>query len=381
MATCAGCFNNLSDARFLNCHNCQKSYCLLCTNCSDDFYNSMGPAQKYSWKCVECKSSEPRLDNTNTPVRGDSHNVTMHRGAAHPRGAGTRELDSSVMEVSYTDSQGLNDTTRYGALLDTTSTSGNDIQQLVMEFRLFREEMRAISYEIKALRMTMTDLTSKIKECDGRIDNLCTRVEKLENNTSNSNESHNSEKSLLDTIVQLRMDINNRDQDLLLNDLEISSVPEQNGENTVHIVTTLGQKLGVTLSEHDIVDATRVGRATQLNEGDQGPPSRPRPLVVRLARRALRDQLLHAARVRRGATTEGTGLPGHNCRFYVNERLTPFNRKLFQKARQLKEHYGWRYVWTRDGRIYVRQRPGSESPRHRIQTELDLSRVFGTLDI
>ncbi|XP_063371834.1 uncharacterized protein LOC134660064 [Cydia amplana] len=339
----------------------------------------MGPAQKYSWKCVECKSSEPRLDNTNTPVRGDNANVTVHRGATCPREAGACMLDSSVMDMSYTDSQGLNDTTRYGALLDTTG--GSDIQQLVTEFRLFRQEMRAMSYEIQALRTTMTNLTTKIDKCDGRIDNLCARVEKLENDTSNSNESHNTDKSLLDTIVQLRTDINNRDQDLLLNDLEISSVPEQNGENTVHIVTTLGQKLGVTLSEHDIVDATRVGRAAQLNEGVQGAPSRPRPLVVRLARRAVRDQLLQAARVRRGVTTEGTGLPGHNCRFYVNERLTHFNRRLFQKARQLKEHYGWRYVWTRDGRIYVRQRPGSESPRHRIQTELDLSRVFGTLDI
>ncbi|XP_063635057.1 uncharacterized protein LOC134805754 [Cydia splendana] len=379
MAACAGCYNNLGDVKFLNCYNCLKSYCLLCTNCSHDLYNTMGPAQKHSWKCVECKSSEPRLDNTNTPVRGDNANVTTHRGATRPRGAGTCELDSSVMEVSYTDSQGLNDTTRYGALLDTTG--GNDIQQLVTEFRLFRQEMRAMSYEIQALRTTMTNLTVKIDKCDERIDNVCARVEKLENNTSNSNESHNTDKSLLDTIVQLRMDINNRDQDLLLNDLEISSVPEQNGENTVHIVTTLGQKLGVTLSEHDIVDATRVGRASQPNEGVQGPPARPRPLVVRLARRAVRDQLLQAARVRRGATTEGTGLPGHSCRFYVNERLTHFNRKLFQKARQLKEHYGWRYVWTRDGRIYVRQRPGSESPRHRIQTELDLSRVFGTLDI
>ncbi|XP_047997278.1 uncharacterized protein LOC125234902 [Leguminivora glycinivorella] len=301
----------------------------------------MGPALQYSWKCVECKSSEPRLDNTNTPVRGDNANVTLHRGAACSRGAGARELDSSAMDMSYTESQGLNDTTRYGALFDTTG--GNDVRQLVIEFRLFREEMRAMSYEIKALRTSMKDLTAKIEQCDGRIDNLYTRVEKLENNTSNICESQNMDKSLQETIDQLRMEINNRDQESLLNDIEISSVPEQCGENAVHIVTTLGQKLGVSLSEHDIVDAVRVGRAVQLSEGVQGPPARPRPLVVRLARRAVRDRLLQAARVRRGATTEGTGLPGHNCRFYVNERLTSFNRKLFQKARQLKEHYGWRY--------------------------------------
>ncbi|XP_063619107.1 uncharacterized protein LOC134799004 [Cydia splendana] len=375
MADCAGCFNKVTDGRFLNCHNCQKSYCLHCTNYTEEFLNFMGPAQRYSWKCVECKSAEPKLDNTNTPLRGISDNVNMHRGAARPCGAVSNEHDNSVMDVSYTDNQRLNDTTR----LDMNGAS--DIQQLVAELRLFREEMRAMSQHIQALRVTVATLTTKIDACDGRIDNLCTRVEALESNTTSVSVGENTEASLADTVAQLRLELNDRDQDMLLNDVEISNVPEQSGENTLHIVATLGQKLGVTLSEHDIVDATRVGRAPRLDEGTQGQPARPRLLVVRLARRAVRDRLLQAARVRRGATTEGTGLPGPDCRFYVNERLTFVNRRLFQKARQLKEHYGWRYVWTRDGRIYVRQRPGTESPRHRIRTELDLSRVFGTLDI
>ncbi|XP_047999335.1 uncharacterized protein LOC125236537 [Leguminivora glycinivorella] len=249
------------------------------------------------------------------------------------------------------------------------------MQALVSEIRLFRVEMRAMSQHIQALRASMTDLTSKIDGCDRRIDGLCARVEALEARAPNGIDSNNTESSLMETITQLKMELNDRDQGQLLNDIEISNVPEENGENTVHIVTTLGQKLGVTLSEHDIVDATRVGRASQLNDGVQGPPApaRPRLLVVRLARRAVRDRLLQAARVRRGATTEGTGLPLPISRFYINERLTVVNRRLFQKTRQLKDQLGWRYAWTRDGKIYVRQRPGSESPRHRIRYILHLS--------
>ncbi|XP_048003921.1 uncharacterized protein LOC125240119 [Leguminivora glycinivorella] len=223
-------------------------------------------------------------------------------------------------------------------------------------------------------------MSSRMDSCDSRIDNLCARIEALETKTASPSglSGNGTDASLLETIAQLKTDLNDRDQDLLHNDLEISCVPEQAGENTIHIVSTLGQKLGVTLSEHDIVDATRVGRAPLLEEGV---PARPRLLVVRLARRAVRDRLLQAARVRRGATTEGTGLPGPGSRFYVNERLTAFNRRLFQRARQLKEQHGWRYVWTRDGRIYLRQRPGTDSPRHRIRTESDLARVFGSLDV
>lgn len=182
-----------------------------------------------------------------------------------------------------------------------------------------------------------------------------------------------SEETLIETIAQLKADINDKDQDSLLNDLEISGVPEQKGENVLHIIATLGQKLGVSLNEQDLVSAVRMGRFPG-SESVQSP--RPRLIVVRLARRAARDQLLQAARVRRGATTEGVDIPGPPRRFYINERLTRLNRQLFQKARELKDHHNWRFVWTRDGRIYARQHSGVDVPRHRIRTETDLARVF-----
>ncbi|XP_063387069.1 uncharacterized protein LOC134673063 [Cydia fagiglandana] len=288
--------------------------------------------------------------------------------------------DSSVMEVSYSDGHPHNTTPRDNGM---DSTRVTDMQLLVTELRLFREEMRAMSQEIHALRTSLESLTARIDSCDrridsceGRVDALSARVESLETRPQFNDAAPDT--ALVETVSQLRLELNDRDQELLLNDLEITSVPESSGESAVHLVTTLSKKLGVELTEHDIVDAARVGRAPQLQEGIQGPVGRPRPLVVRLARRAVRDRLLQAARVRRGATTEGTGIPGRTCSFYVNERLTPHNRRLFYKARELKQQRSWRYVWTRDGKIFARQQAGTSSPRHRIRTELDLDRVFGS---
>ncbi|XP_063636101.1 uncharacterized protein LOC134806706 [Cydia splendana] len=339
----------------------------------------MGPDQKYSWKCVECRSAEPKTDNSNTPVRvgNTTHghaNVNMCRGARTQvvMSPVEDEGNSSVMEVSYTDGNFHNTTPRDNGM---DSTRVTDTQLLITELRLFREELRAMSQQIHALRATLTSLTARIDGCDGRIDELCARVESLESRPRSNDSGANT--SLAETVSQLRLELNDREQALLLNDIEISSVPESQGENAMHLVTTLGQKLGVELTEHDIVDATRVGHAPQLEEGVHGPAARPRPLVVRLARRAVRDRLLQAARVRRGVTTEGTGIPGRTCRFYVNERLTPHNRRLLYKARELKQQFSWRYVWTRDGKIFVRQQAGTSSPRYRIRTEVDLERVFG----
>ncbi|XP_061705676.1 uncharacterized protein LOC133516672 [Cydia pomonella] len=290
------------------------------------------------------------------------------------------EGDSSIMEVSYTDGYPHN-TTPHNNGLDSTRV--NDTQLLITELRLFREEIRAMSQEIHGLRTSLERLTVRIDGCDGRINGcegrinmLSARVDSLESRPQSNDTA--SDNSLVETVSQLRMELSDRDQELLLNDIEISSVPESRGENAMHLVTALGKKLGVELTESDIVDVTRVGRAPQLEDGLHGPAARPRPLVVRLVRRAVRDRLLQAARVRRDATTEGTGIPGRTCTFYVNERLTPHNRRLLYKARELKQQHSWRYVWTRDGKIFARRQADSGSPRHRIRTELDLDRVFGS---
>lgn len=95
-----------------------------------------------------------------------------------------------------------------------------------------------------------------------------------------------------------------------------------------------------------------------------------------MARRALRDDLLRAARVRRGATTADMSLPGPARRFYVNERLTKTNRQLFNKTRAAAKNCKWKFVWTRDGRIYARKTEGQSGVR--IRTDLDITRIFGS---
>lgn len=130
------------------------------------------------------------------------------------------------------------------------------------------------------------------------------------------------------------------------------------------------------MEESDIVSAERVGGRHFNSTSPAGVEERrPRPLVVRLARRNLRDQLLKNARVRRGANTADLGMPGPAKRFYINERLTKTNRQLFRKARQAASLAGWKFAWTKRGRIFVCSKPGDSV--HTIRSEIDLSNVFG----
>lgn len=337
----------------MTCCKCNNCYDLTCANVSEQRYrNTMTPEHKAAWKCVTCISKAPKKDNTNTPVRG---NVTISRGGAV---AGPMQ-DSLVVDESL---NGLN-------------SPIHQSQVFIDELRAFREEMRATRLQMANLTSAISNLTERVDACELRVDQLTARIVAVERRFDDNQQDNHTNNELLASIEQLKAEINDRDQDLLLNDLELSCVPEQKVESVQHIVITLANKLGVKLDEHDIVSANRVGRAPISSEGTAA--QRPRVIVVRLTRRATRDQLLQAARVRRGATTEGTELPSPPRRFYVNERLTQSNRRLFQRAREIGSRLNWRFIWTRDGRIFARRSASADSLRQRLRTMADFDRVFG----
>lgn len=366
---CVGCLKTIDDGQYLRCSGCQERYDLLCANVSKEQYvNKMTTLDRNAWQCVLCISKKPKTGNINTPVRSAEDNVNRRRGGAvlTPQ----EQLDKSALEASGAGNLGV---TVDEKLLDSW-----DIQSLIVEFRQFREEMKATRMQMEVLNTTMSKLATRVDACDSRIDQLAARLDILECRANDGPVvAERADGSLMETVLQLKAELNERDQELLCNDIEISCIPELKSEGLPHIVMTLANKLGVTLAEQDIVSVVRVGRLPEPQDNAQSPQPRPRPIVVRLARRSVRDQLMQAARVRRGATTEGTGLSGPPRRFYVNERLTRENRLLFRRAREIGARLNWRFVWTRDGRVYARQHHGVDAPRHRLRSEADLARVFG----
>ncbi|KAF9803255.1 hypothetical protein SFRURICE_007101 [Spodoptera frugiperda] len=86
-------------------------------------------------------------------------------------------------------------------------------------------------------------------------------------------------------------------------------------------------------------------------------------------------QLLHAARVRRGLTTADLNLHGQPKRVYVNEHLTRSNARLFHLAREAGQRSRYKYVWTREGRIYARKEDGVSAVR--IRSDADINKIFG----
>lgn len=240
------------------------------------------------------------------------------------------------------------------------------------ELRQLRQdlsEMKIQNNEISLLRQEVIELREQISTLsDSLTDKHAQFLTKLE-------QADFEIATLKSSVTHLQQQLGAQEQHSLRNELEIIGVPECDTENLTHIVLTASQVIGIQLQETDFDDITRVGpkhpKGSKLNTSDD---RKPRPIRVKLLRRQKRDELLKAARGRRNLTSE-TIVGGAPQKLYVNERLTRENRLLFREARLRATAYNFRYCWTRNGAIYVRE--NDNKPSSRISSMDDLEQRVG----
>lgn len=371
---CGACGRYIAAAEGAKCIKCQGQYHRLCAGVGTKVNIPAG------WRCPECKKHIARDNRDVTPIRGPSDisqaDALLDQAQLYsstPSNSASGSKVATILAASPTEdtatppcsTSAFDTTTR-----ELSQIASSDVQLIMAELRTVRAEIQGFRREME---IDISEFKSSIITCISRIDSLEARVDALEQRISTGPANTDAANNIVN---DLRRELNERDQDLLSNDIEISNITETKVDNPIHIVKVIGLKLGVNIEERDIVSAERVG-GRQLNaassEGAMEP--RPRAIVVRLARRDLRDELLASARVRRGATTADLDIPGTTRRFYLNERLTKANRWLFRKTRDAAGLFEWKFVWTKRGRILARRRPGDVT--HRIRSENDISRVFG----
>lgn len=307
-----------------------------------------------TWRCGECQARAPKGRDTATPVRAAQDDYTV-------RATSPLALEDAAVNI----------TAEFDSQMELHIGLRSIREDFFAELRSFKEEMRTFSAEMRDCRRELADFRVSLAGVNSRIDGLEQRIVSVEQRSETPPEIS----GLLKKVAWLEQEIRDREQESLLTDLEIGQLPEEKGENVVHTITVLAAKLGVALEERDVVFAERVGVAQVA--GAAGGAPRARRIVVRLARRGCRDELLAAARVRRTLTAadagQSTAAPG--SRIFLNERLTPANRRLFYRVREECRRLQWRYSWTKRGRIFARQGEGKQA--FAIQSEADLVRVFG----
>ncbi|XP_047036444.1 uncharacterized protein LOC124642175 [Helicoverpa zea] len=259
--------------------------------------------------------------------------------------------------------------TRGSAMLD----SDTSVVELLNEIRELRQEIKDLkqnSNDICLLRQDVQDIKAELANLSP---NFSQHVAKF----NSILEAKDQEiKSLKLTISQFQTTLSVLEQSSLRNEIEVCGVPEQNAENLTHILMTMSQKLNVELQETDIDVISRAGPRPKIGNDS----TKSRPIVVKLIRKAKRDELLRAAKSRKNLTSENI-VNTSPSNIYLNERVTKEKRLLFREARARTRTYGFRFCWMRDGNIYIRKNesgPSGQFPAIRIQSMEDLDKLVGS---
>ncbi|CAN7945330.1 unnamed protein product [Ixodes pacificus] len=164
------------------------------------------------------------------------------------------------------------------------------------------------------------------------------------------------------TILQLKAELNDRDQQHRLPNMEIQGVPFTPKESLGKVLCDLASKIG--LPQFRTSDVLSIRRLPNKKDKPDGVP----PLLVSFASVDLKEQWMGCRGRLRDLNRDGA-LP----KLFFNDDLTRANRELFWIARSRGKEMHYRYIWTKNAQIYARKAEGS--PLLRINSVADTENI------
>ncbi|XP_055698192.1 uncharacterized protein LOC129798827 [Phlebotomus papatasi] len=298
MSFCSICNTKVAreDLSKISCSVCLSKFHLSCLKFTGDELKAV-KASAATWKCAQCMTKERRIST------GSSASSV---GAKKVGTAKNSSLDEfrRVFEVKMSEMTENNGKTT--KVLDKISCL---IEQLKVDTNQLKKDA--------AVLKTKTEYCESRVKAQDRMSELCS-VE------------------ILDVPADLKGDIYSNASHMLTTALNID-IPEE-AIADCHVINLSKKK-------------ARNKSGDNVNQGNIW--------IVRLLCKRTRDRILTNVRQR---GRDGSWklncktMEGRDCCVRVKERVSTYTRELYKNARGAAADNGWKYVWIRDGRVFVRKK-------------------------
>lgn len=330
------------DKSFIRCKVCKNAFHHECLGLEST-------CDLTSWSCSQCTIKPSEAINIDiTPVRFNP-NITMRtnkrQALQSPPNPATIPLTEESVRAIVENVMEL----KMNSLLEKITLTMTNL--LNRELTEIREEVAGLRGSVEFLSNQYDDMLKERRQGEEKIKDLLDKNEKLSS-----------------TIKDMSSRLNTLEQHARASNVEIQCVPQKKTENLLNIVTQLGKTIGCDIKEESISNCTRV---MKLNNST----NRPKSIVVQFATPRLRDSFL-AASINFNKTkpaseklnTSHLELDGAKSAIFVTEHLSPANKALHTATRLKAKEKGYRYVWIRGGRIYVKKSDDSDT---KIMKDMD----------
>lgn len=371
-----------------SCAKCLLNYHFKCINLSSKLVNDILNGSITQWFCLNCDTLKNK-SNLNTSNRHSinvkssvndniiSDQVNKPKSKAKTKvKSSNRHLDttSSAATVNITGDQAKklkskpNPTSTNSHTFTATSPVSNNI--VGEQAEKLAEVVRALQLEIKTIQESHGGFLRSISSINDKLSALQDISQVLGNHSARIKSLEDDKTILVANVKDLSNRVDSYDQNLLTNQLEIACVPVSESESIPDLVIKISEKLNQTLTKEDFNTCHRKRAVPAVNSSSLG---RIPTIIVSFKDIQKRNNLLTAFRARRGIKLSEIGFNNESY-FFINESLTNTRKKLFYTAKTFQKANNFKYLWTRNGRIFLKKTDNSGV------INIDLNTDFTTLN-
>lgn len=355
---------------------CRAPYHYICLNMSNAYYKDNINDLSKSWICPLCSNITRRKgSNCNTPVRKQFETPHMDdSNMSCDEIAPSDDRSSLGLHVTHKESHSSGSASavdigsitleQFSRLLD----SKLDTKLESMRLSITKDIKREFNTQIEKLKAEFSATTDFLAE---QQNDLRTDLNKA---NSTIKELQAEKGKLQSDLAQIKQKLTVLDKTSRSCNLEIHSVPEKKSENLLNLMKEMCEVLKIPIA---LTDIKAIRRVAKLNPSS----SRPRNIIVTLPSERHRDEIISAVRRynkenrKCPLNSSHIGVPGESCQLYVSEHLSFECKELHAATRQWAKTNGYKFVWVRYGRIYIRK--NEESPAILVKETSALSRLAG----
>jgi hypothetical protein len=140
--------------------------------------------------------------------------------------------------------------------------------------------------------------------------------------------------------------------------VEIQGIPvseESDKQSTNDIVCKIGKLMDVEIVLEDL----SVSHRLPINKRYKGNRSTP-AIIVKFIRRDVKEAFFRSRNKLKNKSTRDLGYRVSSP-IYINESLTANNKELLKYCLKTKKELNYKFIWTSNGRIYLRWNEGSSA--------------------
>ncbi|KAH9372881.1 hypothetical protein HPB48_012756 [Haemaphysalis longicornis] len=304
---CFACQKKLGKEQFLPCSRCEHCYHLgKCSGTRKKRFKGMKQGEIDTWKRTSC------ADEENESSDSDSSNISREN----------REGDKEPQHQGATALQEANLDRKLGMVLCKLDSVDKKVDKQNITTQSIETFMEVLSTKYE-------ELLAKIGSQETEMAQLKLKTEELQKQLSEKDAE----------IACIRDSIESAEQYSRRKNLEIHGIAESPKEDLFQVLVNLSGKMEIEAPERHSVEAVHRLKSRQ---------DKVAPIIVRFTDQATKDLWITKKKALRAEE------------IFLNDNLTKAQGHLFWQTRKQAKEKGYKFAWTKNGKVLVRKEEGSK---------------------